>query len=172
MLNQPRTGQAYDLPLSAVADERTTHVAVHKQQGFKYFCRFDPEALNPEDGIPPEDVKGTYYATACQLYGSCYNGCSLWQGGFDFYTLAEWVVDGRGDGVVGVDNGPELPADQLAQLAALQQRADQLERAIDAILVAIVDAVSGPSVSGSLGADLLREALCKAITSLDWKKPR
>lgn len=90
MKTQPREGQAFRLPLSANSDERTTHVAVNIKHGQKYFCRFDTETIHPQEGIPDDEVKGTYWITPCHLYGQCYNGSSLWQGGFKFYPLDTW----------------------------------------------------------------------------------
>lgn len=89
-LGQPREGQAYRLPASANTDPKTTHVAVQKEKGFKYFCRFDPTDKSPHQGVPDDEVHGTYWITGSKLYGSCYHGCSLWQGGFNFIPLAEW----------------------------------------------------------------------------------
>ncbi len=92
MKKQPKEGQAYSLPKSA-APENATHVAIAKpgggsgKGGFKYFCRFDTTDIHGQDGVPDDEVKGTYWIVASPLYGSCYNGASLWQGGFDFVSL-------------------------------------------------------------------------------------
>lgn len=90
MLKQPREGQAYKLPASANTDPRTTHVAVQKQHGFKYFCRFDPAEEYEQISVWDDQPGGVYWVTPCALYGSCYNGCSLWQGGFNFIPLKDW----------------------------------------------------------------------------------
>lgn len=87
---QPREGQAYKLRKSDNTDPQTTHVAVQKERGFKYFCRLDTEHKTPQQGIPDDQVPGTYWITRSKLYGSCYHGSSLWQGGFDFTPLADW----------------------------------------------------------------------------------
>ena len=87
---QPQFGQTVHLPLSANTDPRTTHVAIHKTHGFKYFCRFDPSDVHPQEGVPDADVLGTYWIVPCHLYGSCYNACSLWQGGFNFEPIENW----------------------------------------------------------------------------------
>lgn len=90
-MKQPREGQAYYLPKSA-ADERTTHVAINRQHGFKYFCRQENEKSYQATVEPGGYFESPYryYITPCALYGSCYNGCSLWQGGFDFVPLEDW----------------------------------------------------------------------------------
>lgn len=87
---QPRYGQAYDLPVSANTDPRTTHVAVHRLHDFKYFCWFDSTTKSPHDGVPDYEVLGEYWIVPCVLYGRCYNGASLWQGGFDFIPLVAY----------------------------------------------------------------------------------
>jgi hypothetical protein len=89
-MKQPREGQTRRLPKSANTDPATTHVAIHKQAKIKYFCRFDPTDIHGQEGIPDSEVKGTYWIVPCELYGSCYNGCSLWQGGFDFVAIQDW----------------------------------------------------------------------------------
>jgi hypothetical protein len=83
-------GQTTSLPKIANVDPRTTHVAINKQHGVRYFCRFDPTEIHPQDGIPDDQVKGTYWITPCPLYGTGYNEASLWQGGFTFIPLAEY----------------------------------------------------------------------------------
>jgi len=96
-MKQPREGQTRNLPKSANTDPTTTHVAIHNGKGahsdgkgVKYFCRFDPTHIVGQDGIPDDQVKGTYWITPCHLYGACYNFASLWQGGFDFVPLEDW----------------------------------------------------------------------------------
>jgi hypothetical protein len=74
-MSQPREGQAYDLAKSDNQDAKTTHVAVSKDHGFQYFCRFDGE---------------TYWVTPCTKYGSTYHYSSLFQGAFDFVPLDRW----------------------------------------------------------------------------------
>ena len=87
---QPREGQAYKLSKSDNTDPQSTHVAVSKKHGFKYFCRFDSSVKHGQDGVPDSEVHGTYWITRSRLYGSCYHGSSLWQGGFDFTPLTDW----------------------------------------------------------------------------------
>ena len=89
-MKQKREGQAYTLTKEDNEDPRATHVAVHRQHGFRYFCRLDQDDFTPQEGVADEDVPGTYYIVPCSKYGSCYNGCSLWQGGFQFIPLAEY----------------------------------------------------------------------------------
>lgn len=90
---QRREGQTKTLPKSANTDPRTTHVAVNLKHGHKFFCRLDTAEKHGQDGVADEDVPGTYWITPCDLYGSCYNGSSLWQGGFRFIPLDEWNED-------------------------------------------------------------------------------
>jgi hypothetical protein len=112
---QPREGQAHYLPKSA-APERATHVAVQKQHGHKYFCWLDTSEKHGQEGVPDDEVPGTYWTLPCDLYGSCYNGASLWQGGFDFIPLDEWTegedtpekITGRSLGL-SQDPPPDLP---------------------------------------------------------------
>lgn len=87
---QPREGQAYILHPRKASDN-TTHVATHTNASVRYFCRFDPTRIGRHQGVPDDQVKGSYWITPCDQYGSCYNGASLWQGGFTFQTLAEYT---------------------------------------------------------------------------------
>ena len=85
-----REGQTQDLPASCNTDDRTTHVATRiKHPHIKYFCRLDTESWHPQEGVADKDVPGTYWITPNSRYGTCYNGCSLWQGGFSFTPLNE-----------------------------------------------------------------------------------
>lgn len=83
-----REGQTNILRLSDMTDPRTTHVAIHRVHGFKYFCLYDPDCRIPQEGIPFDQVQGTYWVTRSPAYGSCYHGSSLWQGGFDFIPIS------------------------------------------------------------------------------------
>lgn len=93
MKEQPKEGQAHRLPLSANTDPRTTHVAIQKQHKHKFFCRQTNEASNHQDPNDPEvtiESEVSYWIVPCHLYGKCYNGTSLWQGGFDFIPIDAW----------------------------------------------------------------------------------
>lgn len=90
-MKQPRDGQAYTLRRSDNTDPRTTHVAVNRLHGFKYFCRWEERKSIHATGNGPDFISPvTFWVTPCPRYGSCYNGCSLWQAGFDFIPLEEW----------------------------------------------------------------------------------
>lgn len=66
---------AHYLPRTANTYEATTHVAVAKNGGFKYFCYY----------VSEED---RYYISPCKLYSNQYQ--SLYQPLYDFIPLNEW----------------------------------------------------------------------------------
>lgn len=78
------------LPKSANTDPRTTHVAINKKHGDRFFCRFEEGNIHPQQDVPIEQVKGTYWVTPCKSYTRHYYGCSLWQGGFNFIPLEQY----------------------------------------------------------------------------------